>query len=167
MTYVVIDNFLENFQEICDTLYDIISFEYKNVHLWHDIDNQNRFSKISNKVLNEVKIRYDTSKCVGFEIWTHNKSLASNGLYHIDKDEYLMKTKEEYSYPICSSVLYLSAQLAFDNGKLFIENDVITPKENRLIIFDSGIPHRVSPISVIDKRCSLNINFWNYKINLI
>ena len=61
MTYVVIDNFLENFQEICDTLYDIISFEYKNVHLWHDIDNQNRFSKISNKVLNEVKIRYDTS----------------------------------------------------------------------------------------------------------
>ena len=34
-----------------------------------------------------------------------------------------MKTKEEYSYPICSSVLYLSAQLAFDNGKLFIEND--------------------------------------------
>jgi hypothetical protein len=176
MTYIVIDNFLKDFENIRNHLYNTLNpitsqGPHRNMHFWCDIDKNNEFSNICDQILNKMKSYYDMSKCVGYEVWTHNQSWATNGLSHLDKDEHLMKTKGQNRFPICSSVLYIAADLEDGAGELFIEldngkNDVITPKANRFIMFDAGINHRVGEFSSTDNRFGFNINSWSYKIKL-
>tara|TARA_B000000532_G_scaffold80000_1_gene63754 strand:- start:1762 stop:1944 length:183 start_codon:yes stop_codon:yes gene_type:complete len=47
-------------------------------------------------------------------------------------------------------------------GKLHIEDDVITPKSNRLVIFSPGKYHCVEPF--LGKRITLCVNPWSEKL---
>ena len=174
--YTVIDNFLKDFENIRNHLLNTLNESnpgqpdtHNNMYFWCDIDQKNPFSNICDQILNKIKSHYDMSKCVGYEVWTQNQSFVNNGNYHLDKDEHLMKTTGQIKFPICSAILYITADLADGTGELFLEldngkNDVITPKANRFIMFDAGINHRVGSFSSTDNRFGFNFNPWSYKI---
>ena len=76
-----------------------------------------------------------------------------------------MKATGKNSFPICSSVLYIAADLEDETGQLFIEKNVVTPKANRFVMFDSGINHCVGIFNSTDNRAGFNLNPWNYKVD--
>ena len=176
--YTVIDNFLKDFENIRDHLLNNLNESnlnqpntHNNMYFWCDIDQKNPFSNMCDQILNKIKSHYDMSKCVGYEVWTHNQTCACDGNYHDDKDEAYMKATGENRFPICSSALYIAADLEDETGELFIEldngmNDVIIPKANRFVMFDPGINHCVGLFNSTDNRVSFLLNPWNYKIDI-
>ena len=50
-----------------------------------------------------------------------------------------------------------------DGGQLHVEDDIITPKTNRLVIFSPGKYHYVQPFT--GKRVSMLVNPWNRDLN--
>ena len=50
-----------------------------------------------------------------------------------------------------------------DGGQLHVEDDIITPKANRLVIFSPGKYHYVQPFT--GKRVSMLVNPWNRVLN--
>ena len=175
MTYIVIDNFLKDFENIRNHLYNTLNSagQHRNMYFWCDYPTPTNTNPLPcdmwDQILNKIKSYYDMSECVGYEVWTQNQSLVNNGNYHLDKDEHLMKTTGQIKFPICSAILYITADLVDGTGELFLEldngkNDVITPKANRFIMFDAGINHRVGSFSSTDNRFGFNFNPWSYKI---
>tara|TARA_R100000084_G_C4616198_1_gene130655 strand:+ start:121 stop:618 length:498 start_codon:yes stop_codon:yes gene_type:complete len=114
------------------------------------------------KILDIAGNYYDLSKIKGFEIWTHNNSKPAadeNGGWHYDKDEYRFGLNKILSFPVCSIIYYAKAH-NLRNGKLLIEDNImITPKQNRLVIFGPGKKHYVQDFT--GDRFSVNINPWN------
>ena len=51
-------------------------------------------------------------------------------------------------------------------GELIFKNNMrITPVSNRLVMFGPGLEHKVTPIQS-GERVSMNINSWNYDIEV-
>ena len=48
-------------------------------------------------------------------------------------------------------------------GELLIEDTIVVPKENRLVIFGPGLNHKVNEFQ--GERVSFNINPWNRKLD--
>jgi hypothetical protein len=128
---------------------------------WYDLDQEHEFSMICNDLLNECSKYYDVSSCIGYEFWTQNNSRPAN--WHYDKDETHYQLTNEYRFPICSIVYYPIVNNLI-GGKLHIKTDVITPCENRMIIFPPGSFHYVEEFE--GNRCSVLVNPWDYNISL-
>ena len=63
-------------------------------------------------------------------------------------------------FPICSLIFYVEVE-NLKGGQLKLEDDIITPKSNRLVIFDKGVQHSVETFEGI--RRTYLINPWNRK----
>ena len=63
-----------------------------------------------------------------------------------------------FRFPVCSLVFYTEIK-DLQGGELIVEDTIITPKENRLVIFSPGLLHKVNEFE--GKRVSLSINPWN------
>ena len=73
-----------------------------------------------------------------------------------------MKIKEGVTrFPLCSMVYYVQVE-DLRGGKLHIEDDVITAKTNRLVIFSPGKYHCVEPF--LGKRTTYCLNPWSVKL---
>ena len=62
---------------------------------------------------------------------------------------------------MCSIVYYLTVE-NLEGGELVINNVTITPKENSMIIFSSGLEHEVKDFT--GTRVSIAVNPWETKL---
>ena len=90
MTYIVIDNFLKDFENIRNHLYNTLNSagQHRNMYFWCDYPTPTNTNPLPcdmwDQILNKIKSYYDMSECVGYEVWTQNQSLVNNGNYHLD-----------------------------------------------------------------------------------
>jgi len=113
------------------------------------------------KLLHLASKYFDLSGVVGYEFWTHNNTIPigdNDDGWHKDRDELSYHVRKIFRFPVCSLVFYTEIK-DLQGGELIVEDTIITPKENRLVIFSPGLLHKVNEFE--GKRVSLSINPWN------
>ena len=154
---IIIDNFLPDDEFHSHQSFLLNKLDGKNVNVsWYSLHEDNVYRDICHKLLNLCSEYYNLSSCVGYEFWTQNNSLP--GGWHYDKDESLYNQTGELSFPICSIIFYLNIQ-DLNDGKLHLEDTIITPKNNRVIIFPPGVYHFVEDFT--GGRTSILVNPWD------
>lgn len=118
-----------------------------------------------------IKKSYEERK--GIELWTHilGPNEKDNGLdWHIDKDEKLYEETGKIKTPLYGSIFYCHQEINLidDMGMLELgtppEIERIKPLPNRLVIFKSNTPHRVTPGTQSSPRRSIISNLWDYDL---
>jgi hypothetical protein len=101
---------------------------------------------------------YDLSSYVGYEMWCHTRNFKKS-VYHIDKDQVAYEKYGELRTPICSIIYYLDVK-NLEGGRLMFPSKTvpITPKTNRLVIFDKKVAHKVEQWT--GSRVSIMVNPW-------
>ena len=126
---------------------------------WYPLDHKHKYKNFCIDILTIASRYFDFSKIVGYEFWGQNNTKP--GTWHYDKDEKLYSKKKELVFPVCSTIFYLKVS-DLVGGRLFVENDVITPRTNRLVLFPPGKYHTVEDFT--GKRVSLLVNPWDHRI---
>lgn len=118
-----------------------------------------------------IKRSYEERK--GIELWTHilGPNEKDNGLdWHIDKDEKLYEETGKIKTPLYGSIFYCHQEINLidDMGMLELgtppEIERIKPLPNRLVIFKSNTPHRVTLGTQSSPRRSIISNLWDYDL---
>ena len=124
---IIMDDVVDNIT----TLQEFAQQNNKNrTEKWYSLKDDHLFVDFCKKMIEIASNPFDLSSCVGYEFWTHNDTVPKD--WHIDKDEQ-MKIKEGVTrFPLCSMVYYVQVE-DLRGGKLHIEDDIITPKTNRLV----------------------------------
>ena len=128
---------------------------------WTYIDNSEVYTKHLIDIANAF---YDTSKIVGYETWMHSNTRPEGDEgdgWHYDRDELSYHVRKLFRFPIFSAIFYLKIE-NLEGGRLLVEENKITPKENRLVIFGPGCKHAVEEFS--GNRISITVNPWNRKL---
>jgi hypothetical protein len=121
----------------------------------------------------------------GFEYWTlaHEAKLpysigrsnvTSHGgdrlERHCDRDEVLFAQTGKTMHPRLGAVYYpVDHQVEggclkiYSNAANSTGYDMIRPKYKRLVLFDSSMPHEVTPVTT-GRRYSIAVNVWDYRI---
>ena len=126
---------------------------------WYSLDEEHIFKDFCVQMINVASNFYNLTSSTGYEFWSHNNTEPRG--WHIDQDEQLNGTTGQTRFPLCSMVYYLK----IDNlrgGKLHIEDDIITPKTNRLVIFSPQLNHCIEPF--MGDRIVLCVNPWDVKL---
>ena len=127
---------------------------------WYSLDEQHPFDNFCNSMIGVANQFINLDSCVGYEFWTQKNTRPSK--WHQDKDEQLNGNKSILSFPLCSMVYYLIVE-NLEGGQLHVEDDIITPKTNRLVIFSPGKNHYVQPYT--GTRISMLVNPWDRVLN--
>jgi len=151
---IVLDDVLPNLSSELTTLIDkdLIALD------WYDLKQDHIYKEFCLSILDIAGQYFDLSNTIGYEFWGHNGTKPD---WHYDKDEALFEQKGELDFPLCSTAYYLEASNII-GGQLIVENDMITPKTNRLAIFSPGKYHTVQPYK--GKRVSLLVNPWSHPL---
>ena len=99
---------------------------------------------------------------VGYDIWFHRNGMPD---WHQDRDEQTFFKTGQSHFPICSIVFYPHVKDLVGGELIFKNNMRITPVSNRLVMFGPGLEHKVTPIQS-GERVSMNINAWNYDVEV-
>ena len=126
---------------------------------WYPLDHEHKYKKFCIDILTIASRYFDFSKIVGYEFWSQQNTKTNT--WHYDKDEKLYDKERKLVFPVCSTIYYLAVS-DLEGGRLIIEDDVITPKTNRLVIFPPGKYHTVENFK--GNRISLLVNPWNHEI---
>jgi hypothetical protein len=110
----------------------------------------NKLLKIAQHWFPEIKI------FTGYELWANTQVKPTIG-WHKDKDEILYKKKKLFRFPICS-IVYFPKIEKMTGGEFETASATIKPESNMMIIFESGLRHRVKPWT--GHRMSVAINPW-------
>ena len=156
---IILDNVINNIDSVKVKILDILKDKNINEE-WCTFDKDHQFQDFCLKFIEIAENFYDMPSCVGYEFWTQNNSRPSE--WHYDKDEDFLKEKGVLHFPLCSMVYYPVVE-NLEGGQLHLECDIITPKENRLVIFPPKTFHYVEPFT--GKRVSLLINPWSKVLN--
>ena len=127
---------------------------------WYSLDDNHLFKDFCLQMINKVNDYINLTSCIGYECWTQNNTRPST--QHQDKDEELFERTGKLSFPLCS-IIYYPIVKNLKGGQLHLEDDIITPKTDRLVIFPPGKFHTVKPFK--GKRVSLLVNPWNRSLN--
>ena len=152
---LVFDVVLNNFSP---SLLELINKPLESLD-WYSLDHKHKYKDFCIEILTIASKYFDFSKIVGYEFWGQNNTKP--GTWHYDKDEKLYSKKKELVFPVCSTIFYLEVS-DLVGGRLFVENDVITPRTNRLVLFPPGKYHTVEDFT--GKRVSLLVNPWDHEI---
>ena len=139
---------------------EIEEFEEQIVDL-NNIDKLVQYDQIKfvHPILKVASQYFDLTECSGYEIWQHNKTEGFLPWHH-DRDEILYAKKKIASHPVCGIVYYLSIDEDLNGGELLFENEEkVSPKKNRMVLFDATLKHCVKDYT--GRRHSVNINPWN------
>lgn len=136
---------------------DTISLKEGEGNFLKDQEHSNKI--ICKKLLQTASEYFDLSTLYCYDYWTHFNTRPIEA--HIDKDETAYVFKNIDRYPICSIVFYLTVDNC-KGGELVFDDVIVTPKENRLVLFKPGLMHGVNDFT--GSRTSLNINPWATKI---
>ena len=126
---------------------------------WYPLEHKHKYKKFCIDILTIASRYFDFSKIVGYEFWSQQNTKPNT--WHYDKDEKLYSKERKLVFPVCSTIYYLKVA-DLEGGRLIIEDDVITPKTNRLVIFPPGKYHTVENFK--GNRISLLVNPWNHEI---
>ena len=126
---------------------------------WYSLDEEHIFTDFCVQMVNVASNFYDLTSCIGYEFWSQNNTRPQN--WHIDQDEQLVAKTNQTRFPLCSMVYYVKVN-DLKGGKLHIEDDIITPKTNRLVVFSPQLNHCVVPF--VGDRISLCVNPWSVKL---
>ena len=126
---------------------------------WYPLEHEHKYKKFCIDILTIASRYFDFSKIVGYEFWGQQNTKPNT--WHYDKDEKLYDKERKLVFPVCSTIYYLAVS-DLEGGRLIIEDDVITPKTNRLVIFPPGKYHTVENFK--GNRISLLVNPWNHEI---
>ena len=126
---------------------------------WYALDEEHIFKDFCVQMVNVASNFYDLTSCIGYEFWSQNNTRPQN--WHIDQDEQLVAKTNQTRFPLCSMVYYVKVN-DLKGGKLHIEDDIITPKTNRLVVFSPQLNHCVVPF--VGDRISLCVNPWSVKL---
>ena len=124
---------------------------------WYSLEEDHIFRNLCLQMMVKAHYYVDLTSCIGYEFWTQNNT-RPNGGWHQDKDEQLKMKTGELSFPLCSLIYYPLVE-NLEGGQLHLECDIITPKENRLVIFPPKTYHYVQPFK--GNRISLLVNPWS------
>ena len=159
---IILDDIIDlksNFQRDSMTVLD--QLKQPNINeKWYSLDEQHPFDNFCNSMIGVANQFINLDSCVGYEFWTQKNTRPSK--WHQDKDEQLNGNKSILSFPLCSMVYYLIVE-NLEGGQLHVEDDIITPKTNRLVIFSPGKNHYVQPYT--GTRISMLVNPWNRVLN--
>ena len=126
---------------------------------WYSLDEEHIFKDFCVQMVNVASNFYDLTSFIGYEFWSQNNTRPQN--WHIDQDEQLVAKTNQTRFPLCSMVYYVKVN-DLKGGKLHIEDDIITPKTNRLVVFSPQLNHCVVPF--VGDRISLCVNPWSVKL---
>ena len=126
---------------------------------WYSLDEEHIFKDFCVQMINVASNFYDLTSSTGYEFWSQNNTRPQN--WHIDQDEQLVAKTNQTRFPLCSMVYYVKVN-DLKGGKLHIEDDIITPKTNRLVVFSPQLNHCVVPF--VGDRISLCVNPWSVKL---
>ena len=126
---------------------------------WFSLDEEHLFQDFCIQMINVAGNFFDLNSCIGYEFWTHNNTRPRG--WHIDQDEKLVSTTGQTRFPLCSVVYYVKVK-DLKGGKLHIEDDIITPKSNRMVTFSPKLNHCAEPF--IGDRITLCVNPWSVKL---
>jgi len=126
---------------------------------WYSLDEEHHFQDFCTQMLSIAGSFFDLSSCMGYEFWTHHNTRPRG--WHIDQDEKLVSTTGQTRFPLCSVVYYVKVE-NLKGGKLHIEDDIITPKSNRMVIFSPKLNHCAEPF--MGDRITLCVNPWSVKL---
>tara|TARA_S200000501_G_scaffold310323_1_gene300512 strand:+ start:3013 stop:3504 length:492 start_codon:yes stop_codon:yes gene_type:complete len=126
---------------------------------WYSFAEDHIFRDFCVQMINVAGNFYDLTSCKGYEFWSQNNTRPQD--WHIDQDEQLVAKTNQTRFPLCSMVYYVKVN-DLKGGKLHIEDDIITPKTNRLVIFSPQLNHCVDPF--IGDRISFCVNPWSVKL---
>ena len=155
---IVMDDVVGNptFQSDCIKL----SEDNKNIsEKWYSLSENHIFQDFCIQMINVAGQMYDLTSCIGYEFWTHYNTRPRD--WHIDQDEQLRIKTGQTRFPLCSMVYYVYVD-GLKGGKLHIEDDIVTPKSNRLVIFSPGKYHCVEPF--LGKRITFCVNPWSEQL---
>ena len=155
---IIIDDVVSNpsFQSDCIKL----SETEKNIsEKWYSLDEEHIFQNFCIQMINVASQMYDFTSCIGYEFWTHYNTRPRD--WHIDKDEQMKANTGQTRFPLCSVVYYVKVD-KLKGGKLHVEDDIVTPKSNRMVIFSPELNHCVEPH--MGDRIVLCVNPWSIKI---
>ena len=159
---IILDDIIDlksNFQR--DSMRVLDELNKPNINeKWYSLDEQHPFDNFCNSMIGVANQFINLDSCVGYEFWTQKNTRPSK--WHQDKDEQLNGNKSILSFPLCSMVYYLIVE-NLEGGQLHVEDDIITPKTNRLVIFSPGKNHYVQPYT--GTRISMLVNPWNRVLN--
>ena len=136
---IIIDDVVSNpsFQSDCIKL----SETEKNIsEKWYSLDEEHIFQNFCIQMINMASQMYDFTSCIGYEFWTRLNTCVEG--WHRDRDEKLYERENVLSYPLCT-ILYYPHVKNLTGGQLLLEDDIIMPRTNRMIIFSSGMSHNV------------------------
>ena len=153
---IILDDVIPNLSNIKETISNTLKNNNFNID-WCHFDDDHKFKNFCLKFIDIASTYYDLSSCIGYEFWTHNNTRPPQG-WHYDRDEFLFEKNGTYDYPLCSIVYYPIVE-NLEGGQLHLECDIITPKENRLIIFPPKTHHYVEPFK--GNRVSILVNPWS------
>ena len=159
---IILDDIIDlksNFQR--DSMRVLDELNEPNINeKWYSLDEQHPFENFCNSMIGIANQFINLDSCVGYEFWTQKNTRPSK--WHQDKDEQLNGNKSILSFPLCSMVYYLIVE-NLEGGQLHVEDDIITPKTNRLVIFSPGKNHYVQPYT--GTRISMLVNPWDRVLN--
>jgi hypothetical protein len=169
---IVIDNFLDKddylLYEIQNNKYWTNPLSYR--FMYKDSSPTSVWERLSKKIWDSVT-SYGVlpSDYTGIEYWNNIMSIPGDKQdlpWHFDKDEHLCNhISGEIKTPFVGSVYYAHKEipsegyLEIKRGEGLTDVERIQPVPNRLVIFDSGILHRVTPITSGIRRCFAT-NIW-------
>ncbi len=131
-----------------------------SVSRWYGLKDKHVHADLCLSLLDITNRYYEISSCVGYEFWTRLNTCVEG--WHYDKDERLSENKKVISFPLCS-IIYYPYIRDLKGGRLLLEDDIITPKSNRLVIFAPGIYHNVEDFT--GERIAVLLNPWDKNVS--
>ena len=129
---------------------------------WYSLDEEHMFKDFCVQMITKANYYVNLTSCIGYEFWTQNNTRPARR--HQDKDERLVERTGEYSFPLCSLIYYPIVE-NLEGGQLHVDDAIITPKTNRLVIMSPGMWHYVEKFT--GTRISFLINPWDKTLNKI
>ena len=172
---LIIDDFLSN-NGLISKVKDKSFWERRGKYNWWDgwwkVESRNPAEELIAEIWQSAS--NVEGKIAGFEYWSNGYLTATYLGWHQDKDERLFTENGTINTPNSGQIFYLDVS-DLEGGYLEISNEKskgfypefsdierIKPVENRLIMFDPSVPHRVSKI-YSGKRRALLANAWGKK----
>jgi len=128
------------------------SYQFQSQTMWYEgwwkREPENVWESLVRKIWEPLEV--DQDKTHGFEFWLNVLPTGGFLNWHSDKDEMECNDSGKIVTPK-QGTLYYPVPHEVSGGYLEIQNkhneiERIAPSFNRLIIFDSGLLHRVSPV---------------------